>query len=189
MTDAPLAVYRYSLTWQDALAYERLPKDMPGLQKITLYIWLALAGLVLVALPPEVVGELNSPRYWLTGAALVLLQYLIFITLRGITRLNRARYRFPTTVQLVVTQQPASLVVEREGKVTQVPFEEIGALLPTANHLFIAAGQDLVIIPAAALGDAAGMAQLVETIDSYMREKLAVTAPAADPVDLPAARP
>jgi len=40
----PLATYRYTLTWQDALAYERLPRSMRGIQQATLYIWLALSG-------------------------------------------------------------------------------------------------------------------------------------------------
>jgi len=189
MTDAPLRTLCYSLTWQDALAYERLPKDLPGLQKMTLYIWLALPGLFLVALPPELAGDLNTPRFWLTGAALVLLQYLIFMTLRGITRLNRSRFRYPTPAEMVVTQHPGGLTVEQDGKATAVPFEAIGALLPTARHLFIAAGSDLVIVPVGAFGDAAGMAELVETIDSYMREKLANPPPPADPVDLPAGKP
>jgi hypothetical protein len=191
MSDAtPVAVFRYTLTWQDALAYERLPRDLPGLQKITLYIWLALAGIFLVALPPELVGEVNTPRFWLTGAALVIIQYLIFVVLRGITRLNRARYRIPAAIEAMLAQWPDRLVVERDGKVSTIPFEEIGALLPTVRHLFVAAGRELVIVPAAAFGEAAGMQELVDAIDGYMRVRLAADSVApADAVDLAPPRP
>ena len=172
MTDAPIATYRYTLTWQDALAYERLPREMPGLQKITLYIWLGIAGILLVALPPEVVGDVNTPRFWLSGAALVIIQYLIFWVLRGITRLNRARYRYSAPTEIVLTQWPDHLVVEQNGKVTTVPFEDISVLLPTATHLFIATGHDLIIVPALAFPQgAAGIADLSAAIDGFMREK------------------
>ena len=57
MTDAPLAVYRYRLDWQDGLAYERLHRQMTGLQTITFYLWLLLAGCLLIALPPELVAR------------------------------------------------------------------------------------------------------------------------------------
>jgi hypothetical protein len=163
--------YRYTLTWQDALAYERLPKELPGLQKITLYIWLGLAGLLLVALPPEVVGDENTPRFWLSGAALVLIQYLIFFVLRAIIRLNRARYRFPAPTEFVVIEEPDRLLVNQAGKATIVPFMEIRALLPTAHHLFIAAGKELIIMPMGAFSDPTAMAQLVDRIDYQARDR------------------
>ena len=184
---SPLNVFRFTVTWQDALAYERLPRDLPSLQKITLYLWLGLAGIVLIALPPEVVGEINSIRFWLTGAALVLLQYAIFIVLRGITRFNRARYRYPTPANIVLEQWPEHLAIENAGKTHDVHFEQIGALLPTAQRLFIASGPDLIIVPVSAFGTPAGMAALVEDIDGYMRlkyEHQGPTTPEEPTVDL-----
>ena len=170
---SPLNVYRFTVTWQDALAYERLPRDLPSLQKITLYLWLALAGIILVVLPSEVAGEVNSIRFWLTGAALVLLQYAIFVLLRAVTRLNRARYRYPAPVDVVLEQWPDHLTVADQGKSRDVKFEEIGALLPTAQRLFVASGADLIIVPVSAFGTEAGMATLVEAIDGFMRAKYA----------------
>jgi hypothetical protein len=172
MTDAtPLAVYRYRLDWQDALAYERLARRMTSLQTVTFYLWLLLAGCLLIALPPELVGDTGSPRFWLTGAALLVAQYLIFWVARGVARLNRARYRYPAPVEIELAQWGDHLVVTTDGKRATVPFEEIGALLPTPERLFIAAGKSLVIVPAAALGGADGMARLVDAIDGFMREK------------------
>lgn len=168
---SPLNVYRFTVTWQDALAYERLPRDLPSLQKITLYLWLALAGIILVVLPSDVAGEVNSIRFWLTGAALVLLQYAIFVVLRAITRLNRARFRYPVPVSVVLEQWPDHLSVADADKPRDVRFEDMGALLPTAQRLFIASGADLIIVPVSAFGTEAGMAELVEAIDAYMRAK------------------
>ena len=170
-SSAPLAVFRYTLTWQDALAYERLPKTMPGIQQATLYIWLAIAGVLWIALPPELVGDNGTPRFWLSGVALLVLQYLIFRLARAVARLNRARHRYPAGVEMVVSQWPDRLSVERDGTTRVIAFEEIGALLPTAERLFIAAGRDLVIIPATAAGGAEGMARLVESIDGFMRQR------------------
>jgi|GEM_PF-3875667 len=173
MNDAgPLATYRYTLDWQDGLAYERLPRGLTGLQSATLYIWLGLAGILLVALPPDVAGEVNTPRFWLTGAGLVLLQYVIFWLARGIRRLNRARFRYPATVEVEVGLWPDRLQVRSGEKPVTIPFEDIGALLPTAQRLFIAAGPELVIMPAAAFPDAAGMQRPIELIDGYMRQRL-----------------
>jgi len=171
LAPSPLHVFRYTLNWQDALAYERLPRDLPGLQKITLYLWLGLAGIVLIALPADIVGEINSIRFWLTGAGLVLLQYAIFVTLRGVTRFNRARYRYPVPADVALEQWPDHLVITSGGKTRQVRFEEIGALLPTAQRLFIASGHELIIVPLLAFEDGAGMAALVDAIDAYMRRK------------------
>ena len=168
---APIAVFRYTLTWQDALAYERLPKTMPGLQQATFYIWLAIAGVLLIALPPELVGDAGTPKFWLSGAGLVIVQYLIFRLARAVTRLNRARFRYPASVEMVVTQLPDRLLVERDGRQTIAPFEEMGALLPTAQRLFIATGRDLLIMPVAAFGDAQRMEEFVAAIDGFMRER------------------
>ena len=180
MTDAPSAVFRYTLTWQDMLAYEQLPKTMPGLQRVTLYIWLGLAGFMLELLPPDLVGEFNTPRFWVAGALLVAVQYGIFWGLRALTRVNRARYRYPRAVDVVVEQWPDRLIVENPGKTMTVAFEDIGALLPTPARLFIAAGRELVIMPAGTFGDAGGMQQLVDSIDAYMRQQYAARAALPD---------
>jgi hypothetical protein len=180
---APLATYRYTLTWRDALAYERLPRNMPGLQKATLYIWMAFAGLLLIALPPELVGDAGTPRFWLSGAGLLLVQYGIFVLGRAVMRLNRARFRYPAPAEIELEQEPGHLVVSEAGKRRTVPFEEIGVLLPTAHHLFIAAGRDLIIVPAEAFPSAGDMAALVADIDTFMREKYAAEAQAAPVVE------
>ena len=187
MTDeAPIATYRYTLTSADALVYERLPKELPGVPRIALYVWLGLAGFELAALPPELVGEPNAPRFWLAGAVLVLVQYGLYRIARAVTRLNRARHAYPRPADFVLTQWPDRLAVERDGGTAiTTPFAEIGALLPTAAYLFIAAGDQLVIVPATAFGAPAAMQALVEAIDAFAAEPPENAAM----VDVPAANP
>ncbi len=183
----PLATYRYTLAWRDALAYERLPRSMPMLWQITLYIWLVIGVVLLVALPSEVVGEPNTSRFWLTGAAMIIVQYLIYRGLRALRRWDRARLRYPKPTAVELTEWPARLRVSEAGKPpTIVPFESIGALLPTTAYLFMAVGHDLVILPATAFeGTPGGMEGMVSRIDGYMREKhgepAEIDAPAANP--------
>jgi hypothetical protein len=162
---------RYTLTWQDALAYERLPKTIPGIQQATLYIWLALAGILLIALPPEVVGDTGSPRFWLTGAGLLLLQYAIFRLGRAVMRLNRARYRLPRPVEMELGEADDHLVVSTDGKPRTVPFTEIGMLLPAKGHLFMSVGRDLIIVPASAFVLPDSPQHMASRIDAFMREK------------------
>jgi len=164
-------IYHYTLTWQDALAYARLPRSMPGIQQATLYIWLALAGIFLIALPPELVGYAGSPRFWLTGAGLLVLQYLIFRAFRAIARLNRARYRFPRPVEMEVVEEDDRLLVTANGKAMTIPFDEIGMLLPTKQHLFMAVGRDLVIVPVSAFTLPDTPQDLAARIDAFMRDR------------------
>jgi hypothetical protein len=167
----PLATYRYILTWQDALAYERLPRSMRGIQQATLYIWLALSGIFLITLPPELVGYAGTPRFWLTGAGLLVLQYAIFRGFRAVARLNHARYRFPRPVEMEVVEEDDHLVVTTDGKTKTVPFEEIGMLLPTRDYLFMAVGRDLVIVPARAFTLPDTPPALAARIDAFMRDR------------------
>jgi hypothetical protein len=176
-----MPIYRTTLTWQDALAYERLPKTMPGIQQATLYIWLALAGILLIALPPEFVGYVGTPRFWLTGAGLLILQYLIFRLFRAVARLNRARFRFPRPVEMEVAEEDDRLLVTTAGKRKTVPFDEISMLLPTRQHLFMAVGRDLVIVPARAFTLPDTPQALAARIDAVMRDRYEGATATADP--------
>ncbi|HVW92511.1 MAG TPA: hypothetical protein VHB74_07880 [Devosia sp.] len=160
---------RYTLTAADALAYERLPRALTGMQRATLYLWLVLAGILLVALPPELVGTISSPRFWLTGAAFLIIQWFIYTGLRWWWQRSRAQAHYPHPVDISLEPFDDHLLITENGRTRRIPFEEIGVLLPTATHLFMAVGRDLVIVPRAAFGDAAGMTELVDTIDGYMR--------------------
>lgn len=183
MTEAaePIAQFTYTLTWQDALTYERLPREMSQMQTITFYLWLAIAGALLVALPEELVGAINTPRFWLTGAILVIMQYGIFFLARGIMRLNRARFRYPAPVEVVLSQWPDRLALVENGKPRTIGFDEIAVLLPAARHLFMAVPGDMVIVPATAFATPDGVAELAASIDAYMRDRRGE----ASPVDLP----
>ena len=168
LASTPLNTFRYTLTAADALAYERLPRKLRTPQTIMFVVWLGLGGFLLAALPPDLAGATWSPRYWATGAALVAVQYAIFVAVRGWVRHRRARFRVPAPREVTVSQWPNRLTVTELGRSRDIEFAAIGALLPTQAHLFIAAGDDLVIMPAIAFGTDRGMNELVEAIDGYM---------------------
>jgi len=184
MTDAPLATYRYTLTRQDALAYENLRSELPGPQRVLFFIWLGLAGMLLAALPEEVAGPTWSLQFCAVGFALLALQYGLYVLARTVTRYIRARRRYPEPVEVSLEEHPDHLVVAENGKPRTVPFTEIGMILPTATHLFMAVGRDLVIVPQVAFGDAGGMTAMVEHIDGFMREKYAASGK-SEPAQLP----
>jgi hypothetical protein len=162
---------RYTLTSADALAYERLPRQLTGMQRATLYLWLVIAGILLVALPPELVGTIASPRFWLTGAIFLIVQWFIYVGLRWWWQRSRAESRFPRPVEVELEQFDDRLLLTENGKARTIPFDEIGMMLPAANHLFLAAGRDLIIVPRRAFGDGAGMDELVARIDDHARAR------------------
>jgi len=117
------------------------------------------------------VGYAGTPRFWLTGAGLLVLQYLIFRLVRAIGRLNRARYRFPRPVEMEVVEGDDHLVVTADGTSRPIPFDEIGMLLPTKSHLFMAVGRDLIIVPATAFTLPDTPQTLAARIDAFMRDR------------------
>lgn len=168
---APL---RYTLTQQDALAYENLRGELPGPQRVLYFLWLGLAGLLLAALPEDIAGPTWSTRFFIVGTVLIGLQYLLFLGARALLRRNRARHRYPQPATVTLERAADHFVITENGKPRMVRFEDIGMLLPTASHLFMAVGDDLVIVPMAAFSNAGGMTEMVNSIDGYMREKYAV---------------
>jgi hypothetical protein len=167
---APL---RYTLTRQDALAYENLRGEMPGPQRVLYFLWLGLAGLLLAALPEDIAGTTWSARFFIAGTVLIGAQYLLFLGARALLRRNRARHRYPQPTTVKLERADDHFIVTENGKQRIVRFEAIGMLLPTASHLFIAVERDLVIVPMAAFSDASGMTEMVNAVDGFMREKYA----------------
>jgi len=160
---------RYTLTTADALAYERLPRALTGMQRATLYLWLVIAGVLLVALPPELVGTIASPRFWLTGAIFLIIQWFIYVGARWWWQRSRARMRYPRPVDIELETFDDRLELAENGRPCTIPFDEIGMMLPTADYLFLAAGRELIIVPRTAFVDVTGMDDLVGRIDAHAR--------------------
>lgn len=182
---APL---HYTVSAEDALVYERLPREFRGAQTVLFYVWMGLAGFPLAALPESIAGPFFGWRFALCGAALLAVQYLIYRVVRDLLRRNRARFRYPKPVAATLQQAEDHLVVTEAGKRRTIPFTGISMLLPGPTHLFIAVGQDLVIVPASAFGEGeAGqdaMLALTGTIDSFMADRYAAEAETDDdPLD------
>ena len=94
---APL---RYTLTRQDALAYENLRGEMPGPQRVLYFLWLGLAGLLLAALPEEIAGTTWSTRFFIVGTALIVSILLSLFLARTIIQPLRLLVRAAIRVRL-----------------------------------------------------------------------------------------
>ena len=57
------------------------------------------------------------------------------------------------------------------GAALSLRFEDIGALLPTARHLFIARGNTLLIVPAAAFEPPDSIEAMADAIDGAVRAR------------------
>ena len=169
---APIAIYCYTLTAADALAYERLPRELPGLQKFALFVWLGLGGAALGLLPETITGSLYGVQFWLLGAVLIGVQYLIFRLVRGALRWLRARRRYPQPVEIGLEQWADRLILTQAGRTRTISFQAIGMLLPTPNALFAAVGKDLLIVPRRAFAGENDIMALADAIDAHARETI-----------------
>ena len=168
----PINAYRFTLTAADALAYERLPRELPGLQKFALFVWLGLGGAALGLLPETITGSLYGVQFWLLGAVLIGVQYLIFRLVRGALRWLRARRRYPQPVDIGLEQWPDRLVLTQAGRPRTIPFQAISMLLPTPNALFAAVDKDLLIVPRRAFAEDNDIMALADAIDAHARETI-----------------
>ena len=168
----PLRIYRYSLTAADALAYEQLPRELPGLQKFALFVWLGLGGAALGLLPETITGSLYSVQFWVVGAALIGVQYLIFWLVRAALRWLRSRRRYAEPKQIELEQWVGHFVLKDAGRTRTIPFTSIGMLLPAPGAFYAAIGQELLIVPRRAFKDDGGIAALSDAIDTYVRETI-----------------
>lgn len=170
--EIPLATFRYTLEFADALAYERLRTRPRWTSRFAFAAWLALGVVVLAILPQSVTGPSSSLQFWGIGTLLILIQYGLYRIGRDLMRLRRASARVPDPIATELEQWPAHLVLTRNGAAQTILFSSIEALLPTPGHLFMAIPGDLVIVPARAFPGEEGIAGLADAIDTKVRETI-----------------
>ncbi len=112
---APTAVLHYRLTRADALAWERLPRELKGLRTLAFYLWLGCSGAALAALPQSLAGTWPSLRFALMALAM--------LALFGAARLGfgralshwRAGRRVPEPQQWTLEDWPDRMVARGAG--------------------------------------------------------------------------
>lgn len=139
----------FTLTPADALAWERLPRELRGWRRLLFFLWLAAAGAWLTVLPER----------WIAGKLSQLLALLPFVALHwGLASLamslaarRRARRRIPAPVQVRLVEQGQMLSWQLgESAPQEITPATIRQVLLTRSHLFLDAPPALVILPVAA---------------------------------------
>lgn len=167
MSSAPLRVYHYTLTRADALAYETLPRSLSGWRFALLAIWLAAAGGVLGLLPEELVGPEGGWLFWLVGAGLLAIAAIIAIAAMTLATQLRARRRVPAPIDMRVEEWGDHFAIEAGGAPRFIAYETINAAIVGAEHLFVVALPEVLIIPERAFDDRSEMRPLARLLNEY----------------------
>jgi hypothetical protein len=116
LSDQPLAVYRYRLTYVDALAYERLPGEWTGWQKAALILPLMAIGALAGLLEDEL-----SVWWWGTVAGLLLVWALVGLVVFNWRIHRRAKARALREGQIEVEDWADSLTIRSQLGATHLP--------------------------------------------------------------------
>jgi len=167
---SPLRAFTYTLTTADALAYECLPREMRGWRKWLLLLWLAGMGGLVAFLPVEWVGPEGGWMFWVAGALLVGLGWLIATAIMTTATRRRARRRTPVAQVVTLEQWGDHLAVTVDGRQSFVAWETIAAVTLGKTHVFIDAPPQVIIVPLRAFDDSAAMSAFADDIDRLSQE-------------------
>lgn len=149
-TDAPLDTYRFTLTADDAMAWETRPQEFGRGGKLGFLLPLLLVGAGIGLLPPAWTA---GWRLFVIGLGLVAVVYLGWTAALNFLAYRRARRRYPVPTEMVVEDWVEHLAVTENGREEFIAPETIGALIRTKEHLLITSGRHLVIMPRRAFED------------------------------------
>lgn len=140
----PDAIYRYTLSAADALAWERLPRRITGLHKLG-FAAVLLVGCGGFALLPHRWVEGWKYFAWLTMVALF--AYIGTRLMFDMIALYRARLRFPAPVDVVVEDWEDRLHVKLGTKTSRIRLGDVESLARTADYVFAQTASELLILP------------------------------------------
>ncbi len=140
----PLRRYEVTLSSADALAYEMLPRTYSGRKKLALVLPFFAIGAG-VGLLPE--AWIAGWQFYAIGAVLALGWYGLFTLMVNLRSRRRARRRFPRPVTLTIADHGGHLEVTGDGQPRLYAFELFNAVIRAERHLFLPAGDDVVILP------------------------------------------
>lgn len=149
--DEPNATYRHTLSSSDALAWEMLPRELTGLQKL-IFVALLVLACAPVAMLPETWTAGALLWVWLAGAALV--AYMVSRLVNRWAAWVRARARFPHPTEIIIEDWDHALTVTTGSTTRNIAFETILAVTRGRDHMFLPTGNDLVILPHRAISEA-----------------------------------
>jgi hypothetical protein len=164
----PLAVYRYRLTYVDALAYERLPGEWTGWQKAALILPLMAIG-ALAGLFEDELGV----WWWAAVAGLLLAWAVVGLAVFNWRIHGRARARAAREGHTEIEDRGDHLVIRSQAGTTRLADETIGRVIIAGGHVFILWRGGSLILPQRAFDSGAAMRAFGEAIDRRSMEAAA----------------
>ncbi len=156
----PPDIYRYRLTTVDALAFQRLPGEWTGPQKLAFI--LPLMGIGAVA---GFLGDLSGVIWWATIGGLLLIWAISSLAIHNWLNLRRARARSAREGETQVEDRRDHLVVSSGQGVRRLGDGDIGKVIATDSHVFILHGGGVVIMPLRAFDAPEAMQAFARTVD------------------------
>ena len=147
-SDGPNAIYRFTLTHRDALAWENLPREMSSTRMFVFVAVIIAAGGAIAFLP-----ERWTSGYlfwvWLVWAALA--AYTVSTIMNRSAARARALRRFPRPTEVVIEDWDHALSVREGRDERHIAFETFLAVTRGKDHLFLPIDSMPVIIPNSAM--------------------------------------
>lgn len=174
--DTPIRQFRYRLTREDVAAFELLPRELFGLEKLWLFgpilVCGALVGLFQDELKPyfpwDPETQLGQVLSVLSAVATGYALSLVALTARARYRINKAKV--PSTETVVDAYQQLLLSGEK-GDQSSYAWTKL-AVVETATHVFLTqAGRAPVILPLRAFRDASDMANFAAAARAFGRDQ------------------
>lgn len=165
MVDTPLHrppdIYRYRLTAVDALAFQRLPGEWTGPQKLAFI--LPLMGIGAVA---GFLEDWRGVTWWAAVGGLLLFWAGSSLAIRNWRDLRRARARSGREGETQVEDRGDHLLVSSEQGVRRLGYEDIGKVIVTDSHVFILYNGGVVIMPLRAFDTPEAMQAFAQAVDT-----------------------
>lgn len=144
---APKSSHAFTLSAADALAWERLPRDLSRTQQLAFGLVLVL-GCGGFALLPHRWVEGWKFYAWLVSVALF--AYVGTRLLFDLIAIYRSRQRFPQPVIVTFEDWHDHFVWRQDGRSRRVPLDQVQNVIRSTDHVFVPTEAQLLILPRAA---------------------------------------
>lgn len=141
----PIRTYSYTLSAEDALAWETLPREITGWGKLGYFLLIFVGGMSLALLPDTWTEGWRIYALAVAWLALIWLGRTLVLTLGN---RRRARRRYPQPVAVRVEEWGDHFAIAEAGRQRFMAYETVSHWVTGKRHLFICGGKDLLIIPA-----------------------------------------
>jgi hypothetical protein len=178
MPDEPLHTTTFTLTRDDALAYEQAAARLGPLGTLALVGWLGLCGASAWLIPRDWAGLRLSWSFGLLVMLLVSIGCVLALLLMAILQWRQARRRRKRPVELQLVEWPERLELSGSGLPRTVPLDQIRRTLLTRTHMFLDTDGEAIILPRRAFPEEGNVEELSQRIAAATKP---VVPPPVDP--------